>query len=197
MRASTASALVLAPLLVLSGCGDGTAGASAQAPQPAPATSTASPPASSPAADPAADPAAKAAQTQPVAKTLKFTGTTLEGAAFDGASLAGRPAVLWFWAPWCSTCRAQAGGVSELAERFEGRVGVVGVGGLAEVPDIRAFAEKVSGPTHLIDDPGVVWRHFGVTAQSTYVLLDAAGKVVEQGYLDDEDLANKVEQLVG
>ena len=29
---------------------------------------------------------------------LQFTGTTLSGAAFDGASLQGKPAVLWFWA---------------------------------------------------------------------------------------------------
>ena len=105
--------------------------------------------------------------------------------------------MLWFWAPWCSTCRAQAPGVADLAQRFEGKVNVVGVGGLSEVPDIRAFAEKVVGPTHLVDNPGLVWRHFGVTAQSTYVVLDASGKVVEQGYLADDALVDKVEQLVG
>jgi hypothetical protein len=31
---------------------------------------------------------------------LNFTGTTLSGAPFDGASLQGKPAVLWFWTPW-------------------------------------------------------------------------------------------------
>jgi len=30
---------------------------------------------------------------------LNFTGTTLSGAPFDGSSLQGKPAVLWFWAP--------------------------------------------------------------------------------------------------
>ena len=30
---------------------------------------------------------------------LQFIGTTLSGAPFDGASLQGKPAVLWFWTP--------------------------------------------------------------------------------------------------
>ena len=30
---------------------------------------------------------------------LDFTGTTVDGAPFNGASLAGRPAMLWFWTP--------------------------------------------------------------------------------------------------
>ena len=33
------------------------------------------------------------------AADLNFTGTTLSGAAFSGASLQGKPAVLWFWTP--------------------------------------------------------------------------------------------------
>ena len=39
---------------------------------------------------------------------LDFTGTTLSGAPFDGASLQGKPAVLWFWTPWCPFCNAEA-----------------------------------------------------------------------------------------
>jgi thiol-disulfide isomerase/thioredoxin len=62
-----------------------------------------------------------------------FTGDTLEGSSFDGAQLAGKPAVLWFWAPWCPTCRAQAPAVSRLAERYEGDVNVLSVGGLGEL----------------------------------------------------------------
>lgn len=31
---------------------------------------------------------------------LAFRGTTVDGAAFDGASLGGTPVVLWFWAPF-------------------------------------------------------------------------------------------------
>lgn len=130
-------------------------------------------------------------------RQLAFSGETLDGASFDGSELAGQPAVLWFWAPWCPTCRAQAAGVSGLAEKYAGEVSVVGVGGLAEVDDIRDYARQVDGPLHLIDPDGAVWRHFGVTAQSTYVVLDADGAVVAEGYLDDQVLADKVAELAG
>jgi thiol-disulfide isomerase/thioredoxin len=41
---------------------------------------------------------------------LQFTGTTLGGAPFSGAALQGKPAVLWFWTPWCPFCNAEAPG---------------------------------------------------------------------------------------
>ena len=46
---------------------------------------------------------------------LNFSGTTLSGAPFNGASLQGKPAVLWFWTPWCPFCNAEAPGVSQVA----------------------------------------------------------------------------------
>jgi thiol-disulfide isomerase/thioredoxin len=46
---------------------------------------------------------------------LQFTGATLSGAPFNGASLQGKPAVLWFWTPWCPFCNAEAPGVSQVA----------------------------------------------------------------------------------
>ena len=129
------------------------------------------------------------------ARHLAFSAQTLDGASFDGAQLAGKPAVLWFWAPWCPTCRAQAPAVSRLAEKYAGQVNVLGVGGLADIGDIRDYARQVDGPLHLIDPEGAVWRAFGVTAQSTYVVLDADGGIVAEGYLDDQVLAAKVAEL--
>ncbi len=37
---------------------------------------------------------------------LNFTGTTLSGASFKGASLQGKPAVVWFWRLECPFCNA-------------------------------------------------------------------------------------------
>ena len=131
------------------------------------------------------------------AVSLEFTGEDIDGAPYDGEQLAGKPTVLWFWAPWCATCRAQAGGVEALAKKYAGQVNVVGVGGLANAADILDFARQVDGPIHLIDEEGEIWRHFNVTAQSTYVVLDADGVVVSEGYLDDNALADQVAELVG
>jgi thiol-disulfide isomerase/thioredoxin len=128
---------------------------------------------------------------------LDFTATTLEGETFDGTSLAGAPTVLWFWAPWCPTCRAQVPTVSGLGEDYAGRVNVVGVGGLDTQGEIEAMAGRVENVTHLVDDEGEVWKHFRVTAQSTYTVIDADGEIVHEGYLDDDELEDLVADLAG
>jgi thiol-disulfide isomerase/thioredoxin len=126
-----------------------------------------------------------------------FTATTLDGQSFDGHSLEGKPAVVWFWAPWCPTCRAQSGTVSQLAEQYDGQVAVVGVGGLDSQAAIEDFAAQVPGVIQLVDDEGAVWRHFRVTAQSTYTVIDADGEILTEGYLDDDQLVDLVEQMAG
>lgn len=182
MRRTLMAALLLVAL-ALQGCG--ATGQTAPAPPPGSAARSA--------AGPAAGPAAAAGDAE--RPSLAFSAQTLQGAAFDGATLAGRPAVLWFWAPWCPTCRAQSAGVARLAQRHGDDVSVVAVGGLADVADIRDVAGRIAGPVHLVDPEGLVWRHFGVTAQSTYLVLDADGAVVARGYLDDDDLAATVARL--
>lgn len=132
-----------------------------------------------------------------VPAALKFSGTTVDGAAFEGSSVAGKPTVFWFWAPWCATCRAQISGVSDLAERFGDDIAVVGVGALDDPAAIAEFAGTVPGDVTLLSDPdGAVWRHFAVTAQSTYVVLDADGEQQASGFLDDDTLASTVSSLV-
>lgn len=126
-----------------------------------------------------------------------FTGTTLDGDRFEGASLEGKPAVLWFWAPWCATCRAQAPAVSDLAEEYDGRVVVVGVGGLDSQGAIRDLAKQIPHVTHLVDEETEVWQHFGVTAQSSYTVIGADGEIKAEGYLDNDELADLVARLAG
>ncbi len=107
--------------------------------------------------------------------------------------------MLWFWAPWCPTCRAQIDGVSTLAEANAGTVNVVGVGGLDESAAIGDFADDVPAEevVQLSDPDGGVWRHFEITTQSSYVVLDADGATVASGYLDDDELVDVVAGLAG
>jgi thiol-disulfide isomerase/thioredoxin len=94
--------------------------------------------------------------------------------------------VLWFWAPWCATCFGQAALVSAEAQEFTGRVNFVGVAGLGGAKEMAEFVSdgEVGNVTHLNDQAGAVWRKFGITEQSQFVLLDRAGKVVQKGFLD-------------
>lgn len=180
--------LTLVAAVALAGCGS--------AEQSTTATDAATPAAAaespeSPSAPPSSAPAS-------VPDTLDFTGTTVAGDAFDGASLAGKPAVLWFWAPWCPTCRGQIPMIGALHKEYADRVSFVGVGGLDDSTEaIAEFAGDVGGLTHLSDPEGTVWQHFGITAQSTFVVLDADGAVVDQGALDEATLTDLVRDLAG
>jgi thiol-disulfide isomerase/thioredoxin len=121
-----------------------------------------------------------------VPATLDFTGTTVSGEAFDGASLAGRPTLLWFWAPWCPTCRGQIPQVQGIAADQGG-----------ELKAIAEFADDVDEITHLEDVDGALWKQFGVTEQSSFVLLDADGAVVfEAGYGGTDELDARVEDVL-
>lgn len=192
-----ALSLVLAPFLavVLAACG-------AESSEPTSATDDAASGAGvaepSEVAAAEQDPQEKKAPSGDLPAILDFSAATVAGDEFAGASLAGRPAVLWFWAPWCPTCRGQIEGVSDLVGEYGDEVGFVGVGSLDEASAIEDFAADVPADLpQLLDPDGAVWRHFGVVEQSTYVVLDAEGAVVSQGYLDDAELADAVSGLAG
>lgn len=127
----------------------------------------------------------------------RFTATTLGGETFEGSRLQGKPAVLWFWSPWCPTCRAQSPAVTRLAQDYDGDVAVIGVGGLDSAAAIRDLAAQIPHVMHLIDHRGAVWKHFRVRAQSTYTVIGADGEIMSEGYLDDHELAEMVERLAG
>jgi thiol-disulfide isomerase/thioredoxin len=130
---------------------------------------------------------------------LAFTATTLDGKPFDGTSLQGKPAVLWFWAPWCPVCLGQAPGVREAVARYGDRVGIIGVAGLDKTEAMPEFVRlaKVQGMTHLADEAGVVWKRFRVTEQSIFVFVDAGGQVTFRGRLDPHVIPDRVAALLG
>jgi thiol-disulfide isomerase/thioredoxin len=135
-----------------------------------------------------------------VPETLRFQIMTVDGGTFDGAALAGRPAVLWFWAAWCPRCRAAAPDVAAVQREHAGRIAVVGVAGLRSGQDAmrRFVADRgIAGFPNLADDDGVLWRRFGVTTQEYYVIIDADGMVVHKGALSIEDLRRRVAALAG
>jgi thiol-disulfide isomerase/thioredoxin len=134
-----------------------------------------------------------------VSGVLSFTGTTIDGEPFDARTLAGKPALLWFWAPWCATCAAQAGSVTNLHSEYGDRIGILGIAGMGGNPEMREFVDdlEVGAVRHLDDEAGVLWKRFGITEQSTYVLVDRTGRVVATRYLDDLQLTAEVKSLVG
>ncbi|MGI9163190.1 MAG: protein disulfide oxidoreductase [Mycobacterium sp.] len=109
------------------------------------------------------------------ADDLNFTGTTLSGAPFNGASLKGKPAVLWFWTPWCPFCNQEAPSVSAVSAANPG-VTFVGVSTRADVGSMENFVSKYNlNFTNLNDANGSIWAQFNVPWQPAYVFLKADG----------------------
>ncbi|WP_370290938.1 TlpA family protein disulfide reductase [Nocardioides sp.] len=197
-----AASAIVVPLVtvVLAGCGADPGPSEGRASDPDAAATATGGAATSATAAPAAPssgvPSSAPAAAAPAA--LRFTARTVGGREFDGASLAGRPVVLWFWAPWCSVCARQAPEVADLARRYGDRVAFVGVGSLDKGPALKRFAGRAPGPIHLDDEDGTLYRDFGVSEQSSFVVLDARGEeVLRSGYDDDEALDEVVARLAG
>jgi len=106
---------------------------------------------------------------------LDFTATTLSGAPFNGASLQGKPAVLWFWTPWCPFCNAEAPSVSSVAAANP-KVTFVGVAARSDVAAMQNFASKYNlSFTNLNDADGSVWARYNVPWQPAYIFYRADG----------------------
>ncbi|MGP3949565.1 redoxin domain-containing protein [Streptomyces sp. 7N604] len=187
---SVLPALLAAATLTLTGCGSDSGAPAGDAAGTDGSTTTSAP----------ATAEAGSATAAAVPEALRFTGTTIDGKRFDGATLAGKPTVLWFWAPWCPKCKDQGPETAKVAKEFEGKANVVGVAGLDKPAAMKDFvaSAKVGAFPNLSDEPGDIWKKFEITEQSTYVVLDKDGKTVFTGNLPaGKGLADKVSKLVG
>lgn len=106
---------------------------------------------------------------------LQFTGTTLAGAPFNGASLQGKPAVLWFWRPQCPFCNQEAPSLSQVAAA-NAKVTFVGVAARSDLASMKDFVSKYNlNFTNLNDADGSIWQRFNVPWQPAYVFERADG----------------------
>ncbi|MHC0429323.1 redoxin domain-containing protein [Streptomyces sp. O3] len=194
-RATAACALLVSAVLALTACGtetDSDGGASPEKP-----TESAE---SAESAESQAEQPADGSTDVSVPETLRFTGTTVDGKPFDAATLAGKPTVLWFWAPWCPTCKGQAAETAKVAKDFDGKAHVVGVAGLDKQKAMADFVSDndVDGFPQLNDERGDIWKKFEITEQSVYVILDEDGENTFTGVLPaGKGLADKLDTLVG
>jgi thiol-disulfide isomerase/thioredoxin len=141
----------------------------------------------------AADASAAAAFTQ------VFAAATTIDQPFDGASLADTDAVVWFWAPWCTVCRAEAPDVNKIVERYGDRVTFVGVGGRGAIDEMQGFIDDTEtvGLPHVADLDGAIWQAFGVYAQPAFAFIDDSGDIeVFIGGLGEDALADRLDDLL-
>ncbi|MGH8823536.1 MAG: redoxin domain-containing protein [Jiangellaceae bacterium] len=136
-----------------------------------------------------------------VPQVLDFTAPTVDGGMFDGSTLAGGPAVIWFWAPWCPVCKAGAADVTAAAAELGDAVAFVGVAGLSgSIEDMRTFVEDTGSGSipQVADVDGTVFTRFEVVQQDTFAFVATDGTVeLVDGYSSDPDLVGIARERFG
>ncbi|MDI3313143.1 MAG: protein disulfide oxidoreductase [Mycobacterium sp.] len=155
-------------------------------------------PAPHPGTHSAAGSAPQLAAGKAVPAQLQFTAKTVEGQEFSGASLLGKPAVLWFWAPWCSTCQSEAPMLGRVAQAHP-TVTFVGVASASQLPAMQEFVKKYPLKfVQLADTSGAVWAKFGVTEQPAFAFLNRDGRIdVVKGPMNEAELTQRLTALTG
>lgn len=126
-------------------------------------------------------------------------------AALDGravtldAAAAGRPAVIEFWATWCSVCEELLPRMRSAHAQFKDRVDFYGVN--VTVNESRArvqrWVEREQPPYRtLYDEQGIAVRAFGAPATSYVVIVDAAGMVRYTGSGGTQAIAAELAKVV-
>lgn len=116
----------------------------------------------------------------------------LDGKPVDLARfVAGRPALLEFWATWCPICRALEPKMDKAHAAYGSRVQFVAIAvAVNESPASvrRHLAQHPKPYPFLWDTNGNAVRAFQAPTTSFMVALDARGKVVYTGVGEDQDL---------
>jgi peroxiredoxin len=138
------------------------------------------------------------------ASAPEFSGTLLDGGAFDSASLAGDVAVLNFWGSWCAPCRVETPQFQEVYTEVQAK-GVQFLG--LNVKDVRQLAtafvdsKGITFPS-LYDPKGEValaFRDYPATAIPSTIVLDREGRVaaVYTGEVQQDDLRAVLDSVTG
>jgi len=124
--------------------------------------------------------------------------TTLEGQQISLQELTrGKPAIINFWASWCSFCKEEMPQLQAVSNQFED-IAVVGVNLQEDQAVARAYVEE-GGYTFvsLLDPAEELKKQFGVFTQPTTFVLDAEGNELHRkdGPFTSEELLQWVEEI--
>lgn len=143
-------------------------------------------------------PANKIARGQPAPGV---TGLTLDGAAFDLASLRGRPVLLNFWGPSCVPCRDEFPLLkAKIAQHADTGIAVVGVLMFDPAAPARDFIAEYAATWPTVDDPtGAIRDAYRVAARPQTYFIDRDGilRSIQIGEITDADFERQYALISG
>jgi peroxiredoxin len=107
---------------------------------------------------------------------------TLAGQPYDLGDAAGRPALIYFFAPWCKICGASADNLARLRRwRDAGDFEMVAVAlDWGDAKEVRAYAERHDlGLTVLLGDASIA-RQWQIYAYPSYYVLDSQHRIARR-----------------
>lgn len=135
----------------------------------------------------------------PTGPDWAFTDT--DGVQHSRNSTAGLPSVLFFMASWCSSCRTKTAVMASVNDTYwpDGlQTFTLAFDSTDDDSSLEAWKAKYDQPwPHGIDAGFKVQKAFGITSQSSVVVVDAEGEVVKKfGYntVTETALEDAVEQ---
>jgi len=135
-----------------------------------------------------------------VRQALDVSLPSVNGPDIDVGQYLGQDIVLWFWAPWCAWCNAEAPRVNTLSNEFAGEVEIVGVAGVSDEPSMFDFVERhdLHDITHLADFDGHFWRSLDISYQPWWLFVNDNGEVILnwQGRLSEEEIRAVMDELI-
>lgn len=130
-----------------------------------------------------------------------IAGTTLDGQAFDLATLRGRPVIVNFWASWCVPCQQEMPLLArKAAVHADAGLAIVGVLSDDTVAEGLRF-ESTYGATwpSVFDESGAIKRAYNVVGRPQTYFVDRGGilRSIQVGELIEADFDRQYAAIAG
>lgn len=111
----------------------------------------------------------------------ELRGFTLAGEAYDLQRAEGKPALVYFFAPWCKICGASAGNLNRLHRWRADDMDVVAVAlDWESIEEVRAYAERHEFDMPVLLGDSNVRGQWQIYAYPSYYVLDSQHRIARR-----------------
>lgn len=112
----------------------------------------------------------------------ELRGVTLSGEPYDLADALERPAMVYFFAPWCRICAASSGNLNRLRRwRDPDDIEIVAVAlDYGSAAEVRAYAERHDLNVKVVLGDSIVSRQWQIRGFPSYYVLDEEHRIIRR-----------------